>query len=437
MIKLFPLFLLRTHMRYLYTLLVYLAVPYALLRLWWRSYRLPIYRERLLERLGFYPVAFKECIWLHGVSVGEILAAVPVVNALLAENPSCPFVITTMTPTGAERVKHLWKDRVIHLYLPYDMPFSVEKFLKATQPKIGILMETELWPNLLRACHKKKIPICLLNARLSERSAKRYAKIPSLTKEMLENVNAIAVQSELEHERFVALGASRNRLTTVGNVKFDLHIPREVIEQGQALRKNLGEKKFVWIAASTHKGEEELMLTAHSLVCEIYPDAVLILVPRHPDRFESVYQLIKKFKFTVLKRSETPCFSPSFSVYLGDTMGELLQLYAASDIAFVGGSLIPQGGHNMLEPAALAKPILTGKYLFNFTNISEQLISAQALLITLDAEALAEQLLKFANNAEELQQVGEKAKQVFLSNQGSLAKQMTIVNKILTPCSAE
>ena len=362
--------------------------------------------------------------------MGETIAAVPLIKALHARYPSLPIVVTTMTPTGAAQVKTLLGDITTHLYIPYDLPGAVERFLNTTQPILSVTMETELWPNMFAACRRKNIPICLMNARLSEKSAAGYARIASLTREMLQSIKVIAAHGKVDAARFVALGAPVERVIVTGNIKFDITIAEQMIEKGNRLRAALGSDRFVWIAASTHEVEEEIILAAHKKLLQLDPQALLILVPRHPDRFDTVAKLVEQ-SFIVERRSQSQACKPETAVYLGDTMGELLVLYSVADVAFVGGSLIPRGGHNMLEPGVLGKPILTGPHLFNFKEISELFISANALTRVSDADALAKQLAVCLQKPDERLASGERARQVVLNNRGALARQLEIIYQLM------
>jgi 3-deoxy-D-manno-octulosonic-acid transferase len=417
--------------RYLYTFLLYLAMPFIFLRLFWRSRKLRDYRLRLGERLGFYPYKLEQSLWVHAVSVGETIAAVPLIKSLKAKYPDLPLLVTTMTPTGAARVKAAFGDTVHHAYLPYDMPGAINRFLQTMNPVACIIMETELWPNMLTACAKKNIPVCLTNARLSEKSAAGYGRIASLTKEMLEHVTRICACGQADAERFQALGAGDNQLSITGNLKFDLVLPDGLLEQALQLRNKLGSERFVWIAASTHEGEEEVILAAHQLLCEAHPDALLILVPRHPDRFDEIAELANA-DFNVSRRSSNDVIGKGTQVYLGDTMGEMLLMYGASDVAFVAGSLIPRGGHNILEPAALSKPIVTGEHLFNFTEICNKFFQAGALIKVTDADALASQLKSFLSDELGRQEQGKRAREVMDTNRGALARQLNVIESVIS-----
>lgn len=383
------------------------------------------------ERLGYYPFRLEKCIWIHAVSVGEALAAIPLIKGLKSRYPHVPLLVTTMTPTGAERVAAAFGGTVKHAYIPYDLPGAMDRFIAAMQPVVCVIMETELWPNLLAACSHSRIPVCLVNARLSEKSAKGYARIAPLTREMLRRIDLIAAHGHADAERFAALGAYRERMITTGNIKFDIELPEDLRERSAALRAELAPGRFVWIAASTHEGEEEIILLAHKLVREQNHQALLILVPRHPARFDAIANLSEQ-SFVTVRRSRNEKCTADTAVYLGDTMGELLLMYGASDVAFVAGSLIPRGGHNMLEPGALGKPILTGPHLFNFAEISEMFVAANALDKVTDAHALAAQLIRLMQHPEECEQMGARALDVISRNRGALGKQIELVSSAIS-----
>lgn len=419
------------NLRYLYSVLFYLALPFILLRLLWRSRRIPGNRHNIAERFGFCPQQTKNTLWIHTVSVGETIAAIPLIKALKNAYPQLPILMTNMTATGAARVKATWGDSVMQAYIPYDTPDAVARFLDRARPKMAIILETELWPNLFAACRQRDIPIMITNARLSEKSAKGYQRVLSITREMLSAVTILAAQSKIEGERFIKLGLKAEKLSITGNLKFDLDMPVELAEKGQALKKQLGENRPIWIAASTHAGEEEIILAAHRLVLEKIPSALLILVPRHPDRFNQVAELIEQQGFKMARRSLGVTDLSDKTVYLGDTMGELLLLYSAVDVAFVGGSLIQVGGHNILEPAALSKPIISGPILFNFTEISEKMLNNNALLIAETAAEIANKVQKILLDPEYRKQLGDNARYVVDENRGALQKQLHLACSLL------
>lgn len=415
---------------YLYSFLFYLALPLIIIRLYWRSRNLPAYRKRLGERFGYYSYKLDQCIWIHAVSVGESLAAIPLIKILQTHYPMMHFLVTTMTPTGADRIKASLGESVTHVYLPYDLPSAVARFLNAMNPCIAMIMETELWPNLFAACYQRQIPICLLNARLSDRSAKKYGYIAAFTRHMLERLTIIAAHGKTDAERFIALGAKDDQVKLTGNLKFDLQLPHDLQQKARDLRELLGINRFVWIAASTHEGEEEQILAVHQQIVTKNPTALLILVPRHPNRFDEVARLCERMGFEITRRSSKSSTTRS-SIYLGDTMGELLFLYAVADVAFVGGSLVAQGGHNMLEPGALGKAILTGKHLFNFKEISDMFIAAQALIVVSDVKSFTQQLFYLMEHPSECRKMGERALGVIAANQGALQKQFDIIRGVI------
>lgn len=417
-------------MRFLYGFLLYLMLPFIFLRLLWRSRRLPDYKTRVGERLGFFPFTLENCIWVHAVSVGEVIAAAPFIKLLQTHYPTTPLLVTTMTPTGAARVKSMFGESLHHCYLPYDFPFAMRRFFNAMNPKVGLIIETEMWPNLLAIAKHKQIPMCLLNARLSAKSAKGYARVASITKSMLSSFVCIAAVSKADAERFVELGAIKESVFVTGNIKFDLQIPTDLNARKMLLQQQLGENRFIWIAASTHAGEEEQVLAAHKQLLEKNPQALLILVPRHPDRFNEVAALCERQGFSIARRSQNQLCTSETKVYLADTMGEMLLMYSVSDAAFVGGSLIANGGHNILEPAALGKPILSGTHLFNFAEISQLFLRAQALIVVEDANSLALQLINL-QDPHLRTQMGTHALQVMVSNRGALERQWELVNKVL------
>lgn len=412
--------------RYVYSLLFYLYLPFLLLKLLWRARRQPEYRERIAERLGFTQLNLSKSIWVHAVSVGESIAAIALIKPLQSICKDIPIIVTTMTPTGAAIIKQAFGEGVIHRYIPYDLPSFMSRFLNQTNPEIGIIMETELWPNLLACAAKKGVTMCLVNARLSQKSAQGYARIPGLTKSMLHCLSFIAAHGEKDAQRFIDLGANPSTVSITGNIKFDLVLPKDLPEKGKSLRDFLGKDRFIWIAASTHEGEEEQILAAHQQIRLMNPKALLILVPRHPNRFTTVSKLCEQ-SFKTIKRSSGESLEDKTAVYLGDTMGELLLLYCACDVAFVGGSLIPRGGHNMLEPAALGKPIMTGPHLFNFAEISELFIQANALKRVSNAKELGKSLIKLSQQPAEREAMGAHALRIVEENRGALSKQLELI----------
>lgn len=415
--------------RALYSLLFHLGLPLVAARLAWRAWRAPAYARRIGERfaLGLPPLK-PGGIWLHAVSVGESIAAVPLVKALLVRYPQLPVTITCMTPTGSERIQAMFAEpayagRVQHCYLPYDLPWAAARFLDRVQPTLAVIMETELWPNHIHQCARRGIPVALANARLSARSARGYARFARLTAPMLAELSLIAVQTADEAERFRRLGARDECVEVTGSIKFDLTIAAELPQRAAALRQQWGAgTRPVWIAASTHAGEDEAVLVAHRELLVHWPTALLILVPRHPERFNGVFELCERQGFSVRRRSTGDAVTAGDQVLLGDTMGELLFLYALADTAFVGGSLVANGGHNLLEPAALGKPVLSGPHLFNFLEIATQLRDAGALLEVDDAQALAAGVAELWREPAQVERMSAAGLTVMMANQGALGR---------------
>ncbi|WP_137821216.1 lipid IV(A) 3-deoxy-D-manno-octulosonic acid transferase [Pseudomonas sp. D(2018)] len=419
--------------RTLYTLLFHLGLPLVALRLAWRAWRAPAYARRIGERFAFgLPAIRPGGIWVHAVSVGESIAAAPMVRALLERYPDLPITITCMTPTGSERIRALFGDRVQHCYLPYDLPWAAARFLDRVRPKLAVIMETELWPNHIHQCARRGVPVVLANARLSERSARGYARFGKLTAPMLAELSWIAVQTEAEAARFRALGARSECVGVTGSIKYDLRIDPALLQRAGALRSQWGAgARPVWIAASTHAGEDEVVLAAHKTLLAQRPDALLILVPRHPERFGPVFELCRREGLAAVRRSSGALVAQTDSVLVGDTMGELLFLYALADIAFVGGSLVPNGGHNLLEPAALGKPVLSGPHLFNFLEIAAQLRDAGALAEVADADQLAAQVGALWIDTGRAEAMREAGLGVLKANQGALERLLGGIARLL------
>lgn len=419
--------------RLLYTLLLHLALPLIALRLALRARKAPAYARRINERFSLgLPTMKPGGIWVHAVSVGESIAAAPMIRALQAHYPDLPITVTCMTPTGSERIQALFGASVQHCYLPYDLPWAAARFLDRVQPRLAVVMETELWPNHIHQCAKRGIPVALANARLSERSARGYARFGKLTAPMLGELSLIAVQTQTEAQRFLDLGARAGCVEVTGSIKFDLKIDAELLQRADALRQQWqATTRPVWIAASTHAGEDEIVLAAHRQLLKTQPDALLILVPRHPERFNSVHELCISERLTTRRRSTAEAVQASDQVLLGDTMGELLFLYALADIAFVGGSLVANGGHNLLEPAALGKPVLSGPHLFNFLEIAAQLREAGALSEVENAMQLADKVAALLNEPSEMQRMSQAGLSVLKANQGALQRLLEGLQRLL------
>lgn len=418
-------------MRYLYTFALYLMLPFVLLRLLVRSINAPAYRQRWQERLGEVPGEVKPGgVWIHSVSVGEVQAIATLVRLLLREHPDRSIHITTTTPTGSATVQRLFGDQVGHSYMPYDLPFSLKKFLDRVQPSHLLMVETEIWPNLLYACERRGIHNLLANGRMSERSFLRYRKVQRFAREVFARIEAVAAQTEGDAERFVQLGVPRQVVEVTGSIKFDQEIPASVEEQVEVMRRNWGGRP-VWVAASTHEGEDEIMLAAHAQLLRMMPDALLVLVPRHPERFDRVTGQIIKNGLNLTRRSSGKSPDSEVQVYLGDTMGELPVLLGAADAAFIGGSLAKVGGHNMLEAAAQGVPVAFGPHTFNFAKISRMLIDAGAAQVVHDPDDLAKLMHAWLSDASVRSAAGEAGRQMVQRNRGALQRLYRMLEKQL------
>lgn len=422
-------------MRIVYSFILILLTPFLLLRLVWLARRNPAYLDRWQERLGF-PRALpdgKRVIWLHAVSVGEVLAARPLLNALLERYPQYRIVVTTTTPTGALTVHQNFAGNIEHRYFPYDLPFAVSRSLRMIHPSLVVVMETELWPNFYAACAERGVPLALVNARLSEKSARGYRRVSALVRSTLRSASLIAAQSRVDADRFLSLGADPAQVMVCGNVKFDMHVPHSLREQGQALRQFFSASRPVWIAASTHPGEEGAILDAFGALLEKFPDCLLILAPRHPERSEAIEDMSRRAGFDTVRRSRQDQYGPGSQVYVLDSLGELPVYYACADIAFVGGSLVPLGGHNLLEPASLGVPVISGPHLFNFSSISELLLDAQAMRVVPGAGALADTVIGMLRDADLRHSMGERARGVFVQHRGCTELLVRSLSQFIEP----
>lgn len=418
-------------MRILYNLLTYvLLIPYTI---YWllRALVNDSYRHRLAQRFGFAYQRLEPSLWVHAVSVGEVVAAAPLIRALLERYPQHPLLLTTVTPTGAARAQSLFGDAIAHAYIPFETPDAVNRFFRRAQPKIAMIMETEIWPNLYHGCGTRRIPLVLVSARISPRSVNSYRKLLPLFRETLSHGIVIAAQSEADAERFISLGASEQRTRVTGNIKFDTELPPDLLARGQALRRKVMGERPVWIAASTHDGEEELVLQAHRQLLAKHPNLLLILVPRHPQRFPAVRSLIEKSEFEYVARTSGDVCKASTSVYFGDTMGEVTLFYAASDIAFVAGSLTPIGGHNMLEPAALGVPVLTGPYVFNAQEIADRFVAEEACRMVQDTDGLVAEVDRLLRHPNEARALGENGRQILEKNRGALLRLLGLIEPLI------
>lgn len=422
-------------LQWVYTILFTCLLPVVFFRLWVRSLRLPAYRRRWAERLGMVPLPpLEDVMWLHAVSVGEAIAAIPLVHRFRLQFPQSPILVTTTTPTGSERVQAAFKDmlgkHIYHCYLPYDLPFTLNTFFKRIKPKLLILMETEIWPNLLQACKARQLPVLIANGRLSPVSMRRYQWLGSLMKWIVAPISAVAAQSAMDVSRFAHLGVEQNKITDTGNIKFDLQLPSYLQEAGQELRQELGKNRLIWIAASTHETEEVIALNTYQALKERFPELLLLLVPRHPDRFNKVANLCIDRGFSLARRSQKQGTTAQTDVYLGDTMGELPLFYAAGDVAFVGGSFVTVGGHNLLEPAALGLPVLSGPQLFNFVAISQMLVGAKGATIVNNEAELITCLAELLSSSEKRVTQGKLAQKVVEENKGALDKLLLVIEKL-------
>ncbi len=413
-------------LQFFYSLFFRIALPLVLLRLWWIGRSNPEAFVRWRERLGYVEASEEPVIWVHAVSVGETIAAAPLVNALLRRNPDIPILMTAMTPTGSARARALFGDRVRYAFSPYDTPGAVRRFVDRVRPRALVIMETELWPNMIALSKQRDVPIFLINARLSARSARGYERVASLVRPLLCSINWIAAQADEDAGRFLRIGAKPESVSVTGSIKFDVEISDEVRSASTSLRRQLGADRPVWIAASTHEGEDRQILEAHQQIMSEHPDTLLVIVPRHPERFDDVARLADSMGLAVQRRSArngaVENSGSSCQVYLGDTMGELLMLYGACDIAFVGGSLIERGGHNPLEPAAWGMPVLSGPHIFNFETIYNRLDAGKGLYITLSSDALASCVSQLVSDKAAADQVGRNALAVVNANRGALEK---------------
>jgi 3-deoxy-D-manno-octulosonic-acid transferase len=417
-------------MRAFYSCLFYLLIPFILLRLLWRSIKAPAYRYRWRERFGLYNKKFPQgVIWFHAVSVGEAEAVFPLVRQIQKQHPDAKLLITTTTPTGSARVKAVMQDTVAHVYLPYDVPDAVNRFMQCFKPKLAVIMETEIWPNLFLYCGKNGIPLYIINARLSEKSSRGYQKIPSLFHPALAAVNIIAAQTQDDANRFIAIGADNEKVKTLGNIKFDVEIPKSIIAQGLQIKVDLFSGRFVWLIASTHKDEEALFLEIYKEIKQTIPELLLVIVPRHPERFADVKKLCEQLQLAVVMRTAGDRVYPETDVYLVDTMGELKMLYAASDVAFVGGSMVPRGGHNILEAAAVGVPVMFGPYMHNFKEIARGVLSYNGAIQCQNKGELVNAILALNEQPAYREALAEKGMEFVRQNQGAIARICAILEK--------
>jgi len=419
-------------MRAFYAVLSYLLLP--LYAMYWvlRGIFNRSYWDRFQQRFGVgFPELPAGSLWVHAVSVGEVQASVPLVRELQRRFPGRQILLTTVTPTGAAHVRKVFADTVEHCYIPFETPNAVNNFFDAAKPAIAMIMETEIWPNLYHACGERDIPLVLVSARISPKSVERYRMLLPLFREALSHGILIAAQGDADAQRFLSLGANPARTWITGNIKFDFETPEELPAEGAAFRKRHFGGRPVWIAASTHEGEEEAALTAHRLIRKSLPSAVLVLVPRHPERFSSVASLIVKSGFSLVRRTEGGVCDADDCVFLGDTMGELMTYYAASDAAFVGGTLVPVGGHNLLEPGSLGLPVVTGPHLYNTQEIADLFRDIGASTMVEGPAELAACMVPLLEDPTAGRSIGLKGRQVVVSNRGALQRLMVLLTPLI------
>ncbi len=418
-------------MRLLYNLLTYLLlIPYAFYWLF-KGIGNRSYLEKLGQRFGFSFPKVDESIWIHAVSVGEVQAAVPLIRALIKKFPGQKIVVTTVTPTGAARVRALFGDDVQHCYIPFEFPHAIRSFFSSINPRAAMIMETEIWPNLYRGCGVRKIPLILVSARISLKSIPGYRRLLPLIRETLSHGIIIAAQTEADAARFLELGANPSRTHVTGNIKFDVELEPNIADEGRQLRSALFGHRPVWIAASTHDGEEQQVLEAHRSLLKKHPDLLLVLVPRHPERFGGVRELIERWGYGVVARTERRHCDANNEVFLVDTMGEVPLFFAASDVAFVGGSLVPVGGHNLLEPAAQGLPIVIGPHVFNAPEIAASFVKLGACRIVSNSNELATTVSDLINRPEEAGKIGKNGFAVLEQNRGSLKRLLVLLEPLL------
>lgn len=419
-------------MRIVYVALVYLLAPWLVAYEAWTGWRRGEPRQRVSQRLGYgVPVVRPGCLWVHAVSVGEVQAAAALVSELQRRHPDCPVVVTTVTATGAARARAVFGDAVQHAFLPYDLPGAVRRFLDAASPRVAVILETELWPTLYRQLARRRVPVVLASARLSERSVRRYRRVPGLVRETLAHDVHVCAQTDQDASRFVAVGAPPGRVRVTGNVKYDLDIPESVAAAGRALRAAWGEARPVWIAGSTHEGEEQAVLEAHERVRARHAGALLVIVPRHPQRFESVAQFLQASGAACARRSTGALPAATDALYLADSVGELQMLYAAADVAYVGGSLVPVGGHSLLEPALLGLPALSGPHVHNAPDVAALLERTGGLRIVRDAAALAGGVITWLDDPASARAAGAAARRAVAASRGAVARVAAVVEPLL------
>jgi 3-deoxy-D-manno-octulosonic-acid transferase len=419
-------------LRFFYLLAVYLAAPLVSMLFLWRGLRDRSYWHNFSERFGYGARRSSAGVWLHAVSVGEVQACAPLVSALSRRHPDVPLTVTTFTPTGAARARALFGDIAQVRYLPYDLPGAVRRFLERVQPRLAVIFETELWPNLYRECGRRRVPLVLASARLSERSVDGYRRFGRLFRETLAQTALVAAQGAGDAERFQALGADPASTHVTGNIKFDFELPPDIEARGARLRAAYAPHCLLWVAGSTHGGgEEQALLEAQRQVRAAIPGTLLVLAPRHPPRFAEVAELLSTAGVSFVRRSQTAAATEDCAVLLLDTLGELVDFYAAADLAFVGGSLVRVGGHNLLEPAALGIPVLTGPYNSNAADIARLLIDRGAAEVVTTGAELGARVSALLGDAATRARMGEQARASIAGNRGALGKLLALIEPLL------
>lgn len=417
--------------RFLYSTILYLLSPLLIVYLAFRAIKSPDYRGRWGERFGLTQLKSTDLL-IHSVSMGETLAAIPLIRLIMQSHPELSITVTTTSPTGSAQVRKAFGDSVQHCYLPFDLPWCVRRFLRQVSPKSCIIMETELWPNLVAVAAKRGVRLMLANARLSAKSAAQYTKRPKLSRPMLQRLDVIAVQTQVEAQRFIELGVSPDRVTVCGSLKFDLSITPERLANAKQLRQAWGrETSPIWVAGSVHPGEFNAMLTAHRQLLAQWPDALMIIAPRHPEQFSAVAEVVASQGFELIRRSSNLPVTATTQVLVGDTMGELLTFYGAADQAFVGGTLINNGGHNPLEPVAMGVPVMVGPNHWDFAQITQMLADAGGLRIVASADELAANLIAYFAKPELRQLAASAGLAVVEANRGALQRQFTLVQSLI------
>ncbi len=418
-------------MRIIYNLLTYLLQIPILIYWLFRGLVNSRYRDHFWQRFGFGYPQLDRCIWIHAVSVGEVQASIPLVRALERRFPARRIMISTVTPTGAVRVRTAFRNEVTHCYIPFELPIAVNRFFASVNPELALIIETEIWPNLFRGCGVRNIPLILVSARISPHSVGSYRKFLPLFRETLSHGIIIAAQSEADAERFRLLGANPERTWVTGNIKFDFELPVNIVERGRQFRQRTFGDRPVWIAASTHDQEERLVLDAHRELRRSRPELLLLIVPRHPERFATVRELIVENKFQCVSRTEDRSCDTTTNVFLGDTMGELLLFYAASDAAFVGGSLVKVGGHNLLEPAALGVPVISGPHVFNAQETADMFVELGACRMVNNAAELAAAVDELLEHPDRAARRGDQGRKIVQQNRGALDRLLALFDPLI------